>query len=185
MFQAQQPTLEQTASNPIVINLPPVDPNHERDQIKKSFPKRVMMLLSILQIVCGGLVFLLQIIQYFVERPHNNWVYIVGWGIWTGPIFAASGLVGLIAASKPSKCIVKAFLVLNIISAAFTMCLIVPIPIGIAHTAHHHYYKTYGGDYSVFLALHCLIFILGLVQAVTAIVASRFSCGAVCCQKSA
>ena len=56
MFQAQQ-----TAANPIVINLAPVDPNQEREQIQKSFPKRVMMLLSIMQIVCGGLVFLMQV----------------------------------------------------------------------------------------------------------------------------
>ena len=61
MFQAQQPTSGQTTVNPIVINLPPVDPNHTRKQIQKSFPKRVMMLLSILQIVCGGLVFLMQV----------------------------------------------------------------------------------------------------------------------------
>ena len=61
MFQVQQPTPGQPAVNPIIINLPPVDPNHEREQIQKSFPKRVMMLLSTLQIVCGGLVFLMQV----------------------------------------------------------------------------------------------------------------------------
>ena len=57
----QQPTSAQTAENPIIINLPPVDPNHEREQIQKYFPKRAMMLLSILQIACGGLVFLMQV----------------------------------------------------------------------------------------------------------------------------
>ena len=57
----QQPTSAQTAENPIIINLPLVDPNHKREQIQKSFPKRVMMLLSILQIACGGLVFLMQV----------------------------------------------------------------------------------------------------------------------------
>ena len=31
-------------------------------------------------------------------------LYIIGWGIWTGIIFASSGLVGLIGAFKPSKC---------------------------------------------------------------------------------
>ena len=61
MFQAQQPIPGQTAVNPIIINLPPVDPNHERKQIQKAFPKRVMMPLSILQIACGGLVFLMQV----------------------------------------------------------------------------------------------------------------------------
>ena len=60
IFQ-QQPTSAQTAENPIIINLPPVDPNHKREQIQKYFPKRAMMLLSILQIACGGLVFLMQV----------------------------------------------------------------------------------------------------------------------------
>ena len=55
----QQPG--QTAENPIVINLPPFDPNNEREKIQKSFPKRIMLLLSILQIICGGLVFLVQV----------------------------------------------------------------------------------------------------------------------------
>ena len=61
MFQAQQPMSGQPAVNPIIINLPPVDPNHEREKIQKSFPKRTMMLLSTLQIICGGLVFLMQV----------------------------------------------------------------------------------------------------------------------------
>ena len=63
------PQQGQTAENPIVINLPPVDPNHEREKIQKYFPKRVMLLLSILQIVCGGLVFLIQVwaIKFILE----------------------------------------------------------------------------------------------------------------------
>ena len=31
-------------------------------------------------------------------------LYIIGWGIWTGIIFASSGIVGFIGAFKPSKC---------------------------------------------------------------------------------
>ena len=61
-FHQQSTTSAQTVENPIVINLPPVvDPIHEREKIQKSFPKRVMMLLSILQIACGGLVILMQV----------------------------------------------------------------------------------------------------------------------------
>ena len=40
----------QATANPIIINLPPIDPNHEKEKIKKSFPKR-----SILQNICGCL----------------------------------------------------------------------------------------------------------------------------------
>ena len=75
---------------------------------------------------------------------------------------------------------VIAFLVLNIVSSAFTLCLIAPNTIGIVNTFVHW---GHGHDMSSdqFLALYWSMLILGLVQAVTAIVASGFSCRAVCC----
>ena len=39
-------------------------------------------------------------------------------------------------------------------------------------------------DYCGFLALYCLMFIFGLVQAVVSIVASGYSCKAVCCRRN-
>ena len=62
MFGPQ--TAPQTAANPIVINLPSTDPSHEKEKIRKSFPKRAMMLLSILQIICGCLAVLFQVNIY-------------------------------------------------------------------------------------------------------------------------
>ena len=62
MFVSQ--TTPQTTANPIVINLPSTDPIHEKEKIRKSFPKRTMMLLSILQIICGCLAVLFQVITY-------------------------------------------------------------------------------------------------------------------------
>ena len=56
-----QPTLVKAAMNPIVINLPPIDPKYENEAILKSFPKRIMVCLSIVQIICGWLVFLPQV----------------------------------------------------------------------------------------------------------------------------
>ena len=51
---------------PITIELAPVDPTLVKKQIEKSFPKRVNVPLSILQIVCGGIVFLMQV---YVAQP--------------------------------------------------------------------------------------------------------------------
>ena len=68
MFGPQ--TVPQTAANPIVINLPhPIDPNHEKEKIKKSFPKRIMKILSILQIICGCLACILQVL------PQIDYIY--------------------------------------------------------------------------------------------------------------
>jgi len=100
-----------------------------------------------------------------------------GWGIWTGIIFAGFGLVGLIGAFKPSKCMMISFLVLNIISSAFTLCLIVPESFGVAHSSWSRRARDN-------LALYCLLLIIGLVQAVVSIVAAGYSCSAVCCRQN-
>ena len=71
-----------------------------------------------------------------------------------------------------------AFLVLNIIASLFTLCLIVPVTIGIALGSTGYSYHR--GDRNV-LHLYCLMLIVGLVQAVTSIVAAGYSCSAICC----
>ena len=80
-----------------------------------------------------------------------------------------------------------ASLVLCIVSSAFTLCLIVPNIIGIDYEAKYWGWwndpKYISRQHKLF-ALYCLMIILGLVQAVTAIVASRFSCAAICCRKN-
>ena len=60
MFGPQ--TTPQTAANPIAINLPPIDPSHAKEKIKKSYPRRTMMILSILQIIFGCLAFIFQVL---------------------------------------------------------------------------------------------------------------------------
>ena len=73
---------------------------------------------------------------------------------------------------------VIAFLVLNIIASLFTLCLIVPESIGISIGAEG--YKWNKGDTNV-LHLYAILLIVGLVQAVTSIVAAGYSCSAICC----
>merc|ERR1712038_1589026 len=134
------------------------------------------MLLSILQIICGCLAVLFQIIHiitaldYNHARGYGGLMHIInafiGWGIWTGVIFATSGIVGLVGAFKPSRCILIAFLVMNIISSVFTIFLIIPKSIGIAEINHN--YRRYSRNETT-LALYCMMLIIGLVQAIAAI----------------
>merc|ERR1712183_1109506 len=178
MFGTQ--TTSQTIANPIVINLPPIDLSHEKEKIRKSFPKRTMMFLSISQIICGCLAVLFQIINIFAAQGIFHIINaVIGWGIWTGVIFTTYGIDGLVGAFKPSKCILIAFLVMNIISSVFPIFLIVPESIGIASV--HHIYRRYYRRYDTTLALYCMMLIIGLVQAIVTIIAARYSCSAVCC----
>ena len=68
------------------------------------------------------------------------------------------------------------FLVLNIISSAFTLCLIVPESIGASGPGVYYEEDS--------LALYCLLLIVGLAQAVVSIVAAGYSCSAVCCRQN-
>ena len=71
------------------------------------------------------------------------------------------------------------FLVLNIISFVSTLCLVVPEFIEIIHAYNILLPRPL---YILYNVLHYLMFIIGLVQAVTSIVAARYSCLAVCGQ---
>ena len=69
-------TTPQTATNPIVITLPPIDPSHEKEKIKKSFLKRTMMILSILQIIFGCLAFIVQVLLQIIICILHVLIYI-------------------------------------------------------------------------------------------------------------
>ena len=75
-----------------------------------------------------------------------------------------------------------AFLVMNIISSVFTIFLIVPESIGIAsiQDCFDRDYRRYSRNATT-LALYCMMLIIGLVQAIVAIIAAGYSCSAVCC----
>ena len=57
MSETQQRLLKYARNPIVVINLPPIDPKQEMEAILKSFPKKTMICLSVLQIIFGFLVF--------------------------------------------------------------------------------------------------------------------------------
>lgn len=119
-----------------------------------------------------------QIISIFTTNYYISYAAI-GWGIWTGVVYASPGIVGLVGAFKPSKCILIAVLVMNIISSVYTICLnIIPQFIGIAISNHSsRFYR----EYDTTLALYFMMLIIGLGQAIVAIIAAGYSCSVVCC----
>merc|ERR1711953_1104607 len=128
--------------------------------------------------ICGCLAVLFQIINMFAAQGIFHIINaFIGYGIWTGVIFTVSGIVGLVGAFKPSKCILIAFLVMSIISSVFTIFLIIPKSIGIAEINHTGYYR----GHEISLVMYCMMLIIGLVQAIVAIIAAGYSCSAVCC----
>ena len=69
---------------------------------------------------------------------------------------------------------------MSIISSVFTIFLIIPKSIGIAEINHNRYYR----GHETSLAMYCMMLIIGLVQAIVAIIAAGYSCSAVCCRQN-
>jgi len=115
---------------PIVITLPTnLESKDEKEKIEKIFPQKFMLGLSILQLCLGGLAALVHIILLSVA--HRSGIHEGGFGIWTGLVFGIAGGVGIIAANRPSNCMVIVMLVLSIISTFFTIPLFLSASFGL------------------------------------------------------
>ena len=90
-------------NNPIILNSP--QPQSETDRIKKVVSKDAIKGLSIVQIVCAVIAIITQIIlQGSRETLIDKYLADIGAGMWTGFFFGVTGLIGLFASQKPSKC---------------------------------------------------------------------------------
>ena len=90
-------------NNPIILNYP--QPQSETDRIKKLVSKKTIKGLSIIQLVCAGIAIITQItlIGNRVGYPPRD-LADIGAGMWTGFFFGITGLIGIFASQKPSKC---------------------------------------------------------------------------------
>ena len=72
-------------------------------RLKKQLPKRAIKVLGISQLVCAFIVIITQII--LISHMGTDFdIPAIGTGIWTGFFFGVTGLMGLFASQKPSKC---------------------------------------------------------------------------------
>merc|ERR1712038_2129752 len=122
------PPQNTTQPPPIVLTIPTQnDTKSEKGHILKLFPKRTILIFSIIQLVCAGLAGILQLIVIGIDqgRYYTYFPAVVGTGIWTGFFFGISGGIGLVAANRPSSASIIAFMVMSIISAIFALPLLV------------------------------------------------------------
>ena len=86
-------------NNSTISNYP--QPQSETDRIKKVVSKNAIKGLSIVQMVCAVIAIFTQILLLGTTGPS---VAYIGTGMWTGFFFGVTGLIGLFASQKPSKC---------------------------------------------------------------------------------
>ena len=93
------------ANNPIILNSPQTQPQSETERIKKLVSKKTIKGLSIVQLICAGIAIITHItLLGNQESLRYDGIAEVGAGIWTGFFFGITGLIGLFASQKPSKC---------------------------------------------------------------------------------
>ena len=139
----------QNGTQPTMVPMDPEMKKMEKARIEKLFPKKTRLILSILQLVFAGLAGLMQIILFCYDR----WgIALTGMGIWSGFFFGIAGGVGLIAAHRPSRRSLKAFMVMSIIGTIFAVILIVISWVGIHQSSHRGFYRN-PGQVSFFKAI--------------------------------
>ena len=93
-------------NNPIILNSP--QPQSETDRIKKLVSKKTIKGLSIIQMLCAGIAIITQITllgnRESLSDLYSQGIADIGAGLWTGLFFGVTGLIGLFASQKPSKC---------------------------------------------------------------------------------
>ena len=118
-----------------------------------------------------------QAIGLYTDDYYGPGFQIVGTGIWCGIFFALSGVFGAIASRKPTFGWIVTFMVFSIISASFSLPLLVLSSIG---TVDQGYYYFYPGDPTLGYVVSAIQIVISLVQAAAAIVSAGMTCRAVC-----
>ena len=92
-------------NNPIIINSPQTQPQSETERIKKLVSKNTIKGLSIVQLICAGIAIITHIKLLSNQKSlRYDDIEEAGAGLWTGFFFGVTGLIGLFASQKPSKC---------------------------------------------------------------------------------
>jgi len=153
------------------------------DQFKKFFPKRTIMIISVMMVVAGALSSITQIcliVKPYQIRYTKNWwseeFAKRGQGIWCGVFFLATGGLGLVVAQRPTQCRIITLMVFSILSACMTIPHMALDGLG-AHIAYDYFYDGQA------VALFCVLFFLGLKACIVSIIISTYTCRAVRCRR--
>ncbi|XP_078591783.1 uncharacterized protein LOC144870910 isoform X2 [Branchiostoma floridae x Branchiostoma japonicum] len=143
----------------------------------KCFGGNTVKALSITQIVCGSLTILLGIA---IIIPGTGLFY-TGYPIWTGAVFLATGIIGIYAAKRKTKCMIIPLMVLSIFSSIFagTVTLVFPaiaLPDDVRGFCWHFPECPTGA----IIALDGLLIPLALLELGLAIATSVMTCYAIC-----
>ncbi|XP_074660788.1 uncharacterized protein LOC141913214 isoform X2 [Tubulanus polymorphus] len=148
--------------------------------------RKAHMAMGIIQLICGGLVIVAQVI---LVASRESRFAAIGQGIWGGVCFMVAGSLGM-GSRFARKKILVATMVLCIISAvvAISVMIISAVLIPIDRFRWTRYSCPHGYNcrryiyHPMNVAMHSFIVIFSLVEFVIAILQSAYCCRAVCCR---
>ena len=150
-----------------------IDPFYHR-----IYSRKVVVVLCYGQVVIAFLAIVSQFIG--LAYPYEGYGY-ANAGISCGMIFGISGLFGIWAGNHPSKCTIITHMVFAIISACFSILLIiyaVIFSVVIADTSYPSYNEW---EPDLNLGIFITLAVMGLIQSIISIATSALSCSVICC----
>jgi hypothetical protein len=117
-------TENQPLQAPVYIQAPPrVFKDDDRVHFAKTFPRIPVLIMSYLQVIAFVICTVTQIIMFNIRSPRLTKADF-GTGIWTGFVFGIAGSIGLMAANRPTHCMIVAFMVMSIFASLMSIPLI-------------------------------------------------------------
>lgn len=125
--------------------------------------------MGIIQIISGGIEFVLGIALICLPTDYFDHIDYVGWGIWTGVFAIVTGFLGVFSLTK--RCMVIAYMITSIITAVLcTGCFLYAV-FGVL-------IGSYGTNGTANLALYIILCIVFFTHMVISIIGASFTCGA-------
>ncbi|CAH1254970.1 MS4A4A [Branchiostoma lanceolatum] len=143
----------------------------------KCFGGNTVKALSITQIVCGALAILLGIA---IIIPGSG-LFMTGYPIWTGAMFLSTGIIGIFAAKRKTKCMIIPLMVLSILSSILSGTVtLVLAAIAIPTDAWGWCWNFPDCPAGATVTIDVLLILLALLELGLAISTSVMTCYAIC-----
>lgn len=151
---------------------PPVAPRHFVTPTRpngKLWGSNVRRSMGIVQIICGGIEFVLGIAAICIPTYYFDHIDNVGWGMWTGVFAIVTGFLGVFSLKK--RCMVIAYMITSIITAVLCAGCILYAVFGTI-------FGTWTYNVAANLALYIIMCIVFFINMVISIIGASFTCGA-------
>ena len=116
-------------------------------QRSTAFPKKPMLVLSIIHLTMAIVVIITEVINLLDIAKYSSIFPVFGTGIWCGIFFGVSGIAGIIASFKPSSSTAAACVAQSLISVTFSVLLLVLSSFEMVTNINNHEYNSYGYPY--------------------------------------